>query len=192
MTEQEPKGKLVVLSGPSGCGKDTVLNCLCEMDGRFCPSVSATTRLPREGETEGVHYYFLSREEFERRIAAGEFVEYVEYNGNYYGTLRSEIDNAVAAGRIIVLVIEVCGAANIISQFPDAESVFLMPPSVSVLEERLRKRGTENEETIRRRMKIAKEEMEKSRLYKHVVVNDVLEDTVRTVHDILTLYTSEE
>ena len=192
MSNENKKGKLVVLSGPSGCGKDTVLNCLCEMDERFCPSVSATTRAPRDGETDGVHYYFISKDEFERRIENGEFVEYVEYNRNYYGTLRSEIENAVNAGRIIVLVIEVQGAANIIAQVPDAESVFLMPPSMSVLEERLRNRGTESEETIRRRLEIAKEEMEKSRLYKHVVVNDELEKTVQTVHDILTLYTSEQ
>lgn len=191
MSEVTEKGKLVVLSGPSGCGKDTVLNRLCEMDRKFRPAVSATTRAPREGELEGVHYYFISKEEFERRIAEGDFVEYVQYNGNYYGTLKSEIDTAVNAGFIIVLVIEVQGAANIIAQFPDAESVFLMPPSMGVLEQRLRNRGTESEETILDRLDIAKKEMEKSRLYKHVVVNDDLDKTVRTVHDILTFYTSE-
>ena len=185
------KGMMVVLSGPSGCGKDTVLSRLCEMEPRICGSVSATTRAPREGELEGVHYYYITKEEFERRIANDEFVEYVNYNGNYYGTLKCEIESAVENGKIIVLVIEVRGAANIISRFPDAVSVFLMPPSIGVLEQRLRSRGTESEETIRRRLAIAKDEMAKSRIYDHVVVNDDLDAAVKTVHDLLMLHLSE-
>ncbi|MBR1812008.1 MAG: guanylate kinase [Clostridia bacterium] len=189
MRSDNRKGVMVVLSGPSGCGKDTVLNRLLEMNARICSSVSATTRAPRPGETDGVHYYFISKDDFEQRIENGDFIEYVQYNNHYYGTLKSEIDTAVAAGKIIVLVIEVKGAANIISKYPDAVSVFLMPPSVQILEERLRNRGTDSEENIKKRLSIAVDEMEKSRIYKHVVINDDIDTAVQTIYDIVTMYT---
>lgn len=189
MNSTDSKGVMVVLSGPSGCGKDTVLNRLIDMDSRIRPSISATTRKPRCDETEGINYYFLSKDTFERKIENGDFIEFVQYNGNYYGTLKSEIDNAVADGKIIILVIEVKGAANIISKFPDAVSVFLMPPSTEILEERLRNRGTDDEDTIKMRMQIAADEMEKSRIYKHVVINDNLDKAVNTIYDIINMYT---
>lgn len=188
MNLNDGKGVMVVLSGPSGCGKDTVLNRLTAMDSRIIPSVSATTRAPRSDETEGVSYYFITKDEFEQKIEDDEFIEYVQYNGNYYGTLKSEIDNAVENGKIIILVIEVKGAANIISKFPDAVSVFLMPPSADILEERLRNRGTDSEQTIKERLQIATCEMEKSRLYKHIVINDELDKAVNTIYDIINMY----
>lgn len=188
MDSADKKGVMVVLSGPSGCGKDTVLNRLLQMDETIKPSVSATTRAPRKDETEGVSYYYISKEDFERKIENDEFIEYVCYDGNYYGTLRSEVSRVVDNGGVIVLVIEVKGAANIIARYPDAVSVFLMPPSKDILEERLRRRGTDDEETIRSRLQIAVDEMEKSRLYKHVVVNDDLDVAVQTVYDIIKMY----
>lgn len=184
------KGIMVVLSGPSGCGKDTVLNRLLQMDEKIKPSVSATTRAPRRDEVENVSYYYLTRDDFEKKIENGEFVEYVCYDGNYYGTLQSEVDRVMNNGDTVVLVIEVKGAANIIAKYPEALSIFLMPPSPDVLEERLRQRGTDDEETIRKRLQIAVDEMEKSRLYRHVVVNDNLDETVQTVYDLIKLYSA--
>ena len=185
------KGVMVVLSGPSGCGKDTVLNRLLEMDKTIKPSVSATTRSPRRDEVEGESYYFLSKEDFEQKIEDGDFIEYVQYDNNYYGTLKSEVTRVTDNGGVIVLVIEVKGAANIIAKYPEAVSVFLMPPSKDILEERLRKRGTDDEDTIRKRLLIAADEMEKSRIYRHVVVNDDLDKTVSTVYDIIKMYAAD-
>ena len=188
MKSTDAKGVMVVLSGPSGCGKDTVLNRLLEMDSRIKPSVSATTRKPRSDEKEGESYYFLTKDAFEEKIENGDFIEYVQYDDNYYGTLKSEVEREINLGNVVVLVIEVKGAANIISKFPDALSIFLMPPSTGILEERLRHRGTDDEQTIRKRLAIAADEMEKSRIYKHVVVNDDLDKAVCTIYDIIKVY----
>lgn len=190
MNSTDAKGVMVVLSGPSGCGKDTVLNRLLEMDSRIKPSVSATTRKPRCDEIEGFSYYFLTKDVFEQKIEDGEFIEYVQYDNNYYGTLKTEVEREIRAGNVIVLVIEVKGAANIISKYPDALSIFLMPPSTTILEERLRNRGTDDENTIKKRLAIAADEMEKSRIYKHVVVNDDLDKAVSTIYDIIKVYAS--
>ena len=188
MNSENKRGILVVLSGPSGCGKDTVMSALSKRDESICLSVSATTRPQREGETDGVDYYFLSTKQFESKIENDEFVEYVQYAEYYYGTLKSEIERIISGGKSVVLVIEVKGAANIISKYPDCLSVFLMPPSLAVLESRLRKRATEDNDTIERRMRIAEDEIEKSKQYKYVVVNDNLDTAIETVYNIIDNY----
>ena len=165
-------GLLVVVSGPSGCGKGTVLKQLIENDEHVFYSVSATTRSPRVGEVDGVHYYFISKEQFEEKIASGGMLEYASYVGNYYGTPKSEVDRRIENGVGVVLVIEVIGAANIKRLYPDATLVFIMPPSVEELGNRLRGRGTESEDAIARRMQRAAEELQRVDEYDFSVVND--------------------
>lgn len=185
MKTDKREGLFVVLSGPSGSGKDTILNELIALDPNIRTSVSATTRPPRRNEIDGVHYHFLSNEEFEEKIKNGEFAEYVKYGDNYYGTLKSEIDAPACSGKITVLVIDVKGAKTIINEFPEALSIFLVAPSAETLESRLRKRAEESDECIRKRLMIANEELLCQGEYKHVVINDVLEDTVKKVYDII-------
>ena len=175
----------IIISGPSGCGKDTVVAELHKLDQRIVTAVSATTRAPRDGEIDGVDYYFISEKEFKEKIASGDFLEYASYNGKYYGTLKSEVKRLGDEGKYCVLVIEVCGGANIISLYPDCISVFLMPPSIEELERRLRKRGSESDENIRKRLEIAKTEIERRDIYKYVIVNDALDKTVDEIYNII-------
>ena len=164
------KGLLIVVSGPAGSGKGTVLSeLLKEQDYRY--SVSATTRAPRPGEVDGVNYHFLSRAEFERRIGAGEMLEYTEYCGNYYGTPKREAEAVLAAGCNLLLEIEVEGAANIKREYPQAVLIMLLPPSFAVQEERLRGRGTETEEKILERLSRTREEVPCVTNYDYVVYN---------------------
>ena len=163
---------LLVVSGPSGAGKDTVVRRMREKHPEVEMSVSATTRAPRAGERDGADYYFLTHEEFERKIHAGEMLEHVNYCGNYYGTPKSEVDRRIENGVGVVLVIEVIGAANIKRLYPDATLVFVMPPSVEELGNRLRGRGTESEDAIARRMQRAAEELQRVDEYDFSVVND--------------------
>lgn len=167
---KDEKGLLVVVSGPAGSGKGTV-NQLLLKTGDFVFSVSATTRAPRPGEVDGVNYHYIAREEFEARIARGELLEYTQYCGNYYGTLRSETDAVLASAKNLLLEIEVEGAMNIKRQYPEAVLIMLLPPSYKVLEARLRGRGTETEEVIRKRMARAREELEYLPRYDYVVYN---------------------
>ena len=183
--ECEEKGILLVLSGPSGSGKNTVLDGLMEKDQAVRQTVSATTRSPRPGEKDGVEYYFISREAFDKRIENGEFLEYVRYGNNYYGTLRAEIDRLLAEKKKTILVIEVNGAANIKKVYPDAITVFLMPPSDEVLRCRLCGRGEISEEEMATRMSIALEEVKHKEEYDYIVVNDVLEKAVDEVYTIM-------
>lgn len=176
---------LLVVSGPSGAGKDTVVNCLLQKHPELEVSVSATTRLPREGEEEGVNYFFMSREQFEQKIARGEMLEYVDYCGHYYGTPKSEVDKRIAVGITVVLVIEVVGAANIKRMYPDSTLVFIMPPSVEELGRRLRARGTEDAEVVARRMARASEEMARAGEYDFSVVNDEVERCADALYDII-------
>jgi len=176
-------GRLVVISGPSGAGKDTIVNRLLQKDERFSLSVSATTRAPRPGECEGVNYYYVNVEEFEKMADEGEFVEYAKYGSNYYGTLKKDVCRRIADGKIVVLVIEVQGAENVKKMFPDCLSIFIMPPSFEILEQRLRDRCSENEEEIKKRLSIAKKEVEKRFDYDIVVENDILDTTVNNVHN---------
>lgn len=167
---KDEKGLLIVVSGPAGSGKGTV-NQLLLKTGDFVFSVSATTRAPRPGEVDGVNYHYIAREEFEARIARGELLEHTQYCGNYYGTLRSETDTVLASAKNLLLEIEVEGAMNIKRQYPEAVLIMLLPPSYKVLEARLRGRGTETEEVIRKRMARAREELEYLPRYDYVVYN---------------------
>ena len=150
---------LFVVSGAAGTGKDSVVNALRAAHPEIEKTVSATTRTPRPGEQEGVDYYYRSQEQFQQLIANDEVVEYNFYNGNYYGTLKEEIHKRLEAGKLVVLVIDVHGAANIRRMFPGATTIFLLPPSVEELERRLRGRGTETEESIRERLATARNEL---------------------------------
>lgn len=187
------KGKVIIISAPSGCGKSTIINALLakgEIDMQF--SVSATNRKPREGEKHGVNYYFLSDEEFRRAIDAGEFVEYEEvYPGRYYGTLRSEIDRIVDAGHNVVLDIDVKGGVNVKRMYGDeAVSVFIQPPSVEALRQRLIGRGTETPEAIAQRVDRAEFEISYAPQFDHAVVNDDLDKAIAEVSDILKDFTA--
>jgi guanylate kinase len=148
-------------------------------------SVSATTRPIRPGEEDGKHYHFLARAEFERRVKAGEFVEWAEYGGHLYGTLRDEVDKGLAGGRHVVLDIEVVGARQVLKQFPDAVLVFVLPPSAAMLAQRLRGRNTEDVDTVARRLTIAGDELVAAREYEYVVVNDDVVEAVSHVAAIL-------
>ncbi|MCM1132772.1 MAG: guanylate kinase [Ruminococcus flavefaciens] len=171
------KGRLIVFSAPSGCGKGTMLAEILKDKNFYC-SVSATTRSPREGEIDGVNYYFLKKEDFESKIQNNEFLEYACYCDNYYGTLVSEVENKLNEGINVILEIEVQGAMKIRKIRPDALFIFISPPSVEELRRRLRKRGTESEEIIEKRVAQAERELSCASEYDYDIVNDALEDAV--------------
>jgi guanylate kinase len=173
------------LSSPSGGGKSTIARHLLEAREDVTYSVSATTRPIRDGEADGKHYHFLARPEFERRVAAGEFVESAEYGGHLYGTLRAEVERGLAAGRHVVLDIDVEGARQVRRLYPDSVHVFVLPPSASVLVQRLRARNTEDRAAIERRIGIAAGELLAAQEYDYVVVNDDFVEAVAQVAAIL-------
>lgn len=171
------KGLLIVVSAPSGCGKGTLLAEVLKNDS-FYYSVSATTRAPREGEVNGVNYHFTSKEDFEKLIASGGVLEYAQYCGNYYGTPRKAVEDKLAEGKDVILEIEVQGAMKIKQSCPEAVFVFILPPSVETLRERLEKRGTETADVIAKRVAEARGEIEKAYNYDYVIVNDDLDTAV--------------
>lgn len=179
------KGLLIVLSGPSGSGKGTINQVIAEDPNVFL-SVSATTRSPREGEQHGQHYYFITREEFEGRLKQDGMLEYNEYCGNYYGTPKKEVQERLENGNDVILEIDVNGALNVMERVDDVVSIFIMPPNLEVLEDRLRGRGTESEDVIRQRMNEALTELGKAEQYDYIVVNDNLDDAISEVRAILT------
>lgn len=178
------KGRLIVFSAPSGCGKGTMLAEILK-DERFRCSISATTRAPREGEIDGVNYHFIAREDFEKKIANDEFLEYAEYCENLYGTLKSEVDDYLDKGINVILEIEVQGAMKIRALRPDALFIFIAPPSVEELRRRLNKRGTETQEVIDKRIAQAEEELTYQDKYDHVIVNDALEDAISDFFNVV-------
>ncbi len=179
------KGMIITVSGPSGSGKGTVLGELIKRRGDVKISVSMTTRQKRNGEIDGVNYYFVNKEYFEKKINAGSMLEYAEYAGNYYGTPKEPVDEMLKAGKAVILEIDVQGADKIKEIYPNVIRIFIMPPSVSVLERRLRGRNTEDEETINHRLVIAKGEMRMASEYDFIVVNDELESAVKDIETII-------
>ena len=181
------KGLLIVFSGPSGCGKGTlVAKLLAERDDTVL-SVSVTTRAPRPGEIDGVHYYFITREQFEKMIADGQLLEYAEYSGNFYGTPKAAVDEHINAGRNVILEIEVQGAMQVMERADDYVSIFLDVPSMEVLEARLRGRGTEEEARIQARMEAAEHEMSLRDRYQYIVMNDEVDLAADKLNQIINL-----
>ena len=179
------KGLLIVISAPSGGGKGTVLKELFRRNGNLRMSVSATTRAPRPGEEHGVHYYFITQDAFKQNIENGAMLEYAEYCGNFYGTPKAPVQAWLDEGYDVVLEIEVQGGRQIKAAAPDCVSVFLLPPSLEVLEKRLRGRGTETEAVIEKRLAAAREEIPCVRDYDYAVINDTVEQAVLDIEAIL-------
>ena len=181
-------GKLVVFSGPSGVGKSTVLKgVLAHFPGKLRMSISATTREPRPGETDGVDYHYLSDEEFARRRESGEFLECVEVfgRGHWYGTLQEEVRPSLEAGEWVILEVDVEGAQKVLAKYPQAITIFLDPGSVEELERRLRSRGTESEEAIQRRLSVARQELALADRYEHRVINNSIPEAIEGIIQIL-------
>lgn len=179
------KGKLFIISAPSGAGKGTVIGRIFELRDGIELSVSATTRKPREGEINGVHYHFLTMEEFDTMIAAGQFLEYAVYAENKYGTPLPPVMEKLNSGKHVMLEIEVQGYKQVKEKMPEAVSIFITPPSLEELERRLRNRGTDSEGTILKRLTIARSELLMSEQYDYVVVNDVVDRAAREIISII-------
>lgn len=182
------KGMLIVVSGPSGCGKGTVLAEILKSD-RIFYSVSATTRSPRPGETDGVNYYFLTKEKFEKLIEEDGMLEYASYCGNYYGTPKKPVEDMLEQGKHVILEIEVQGAMKVMEKCPEAVFVFILPPSLKELERRLNKRGTEAEDVIKKRLSEAAGEIKQAYKYNYAVINGELE---KAVDDLKAIIRAEE
>ncbi|MEO0949504.1 MAG: guanylate kinase [Cyanobacteria bacterium J06641_5] len=185
-------GTLVVISGPSGVGKGTLVQALLERQPQLHLSVSATTRAARAGETDGVDYYFWTRDRFEAAIAAGEFLEHAEYAGNYYGTPQGPIAEKLNGGQAVLLEIELVGARAVRQVFPTALSIFLLPPSLEVLETRLRERGTDDNAAIGRRLERARAEIAAQDEFDLQIVNDDLETALQVLEAAIFRDTDEK
>jgi guanylate kinase len=180
------RGKTFIISGPSGVGKSTVLHALMESRKNLYFSVSATTRDPRPGEIDGLHYHFLDVDTFREKIAKDEFLEYAEYVGNFYGTPKKFVDAAMNRGQDVILDIEIQGAIQVCSKRPDTVRIFIAPPSWSELERRLTERGTDSQEKIQKRLLRAKVEFQTAHTYDYFVINDTVEEAVMELNAIMT------
>lgn len=181
-----PKGKTFIICGPSGVGKGTVVSRLLEADPTLYFSVSATTRAPRAGEADGVHYHFLTREKFQEWIDAGDFLEHAQFVGNFYGTPRRYVDEAMDQGRDVLLDIEIQGAEQIHQKRPEAVRIYIAPPSWEELERRLTGRGTEDTEKVRSRLARGREEFAAARDFDYLVINDTVDHAVAEIRAIMT------
>ena len=179
------RGTLFIISAPSGTGKGTIVSELLRADPNIHFSVSATTRAPRDGETDGVNYYFITREEFLKLIDSGGMLEHAEFCGNYYGTPKRAVYDKLREGHDVILEIETVGAMKVKEACPEAISIFILPPSLSELRRRLEKRATDSEEVIAKRVAEAKAEIEKSVRYDYIVVNDDLEKAIGEVKTVM-------
>ena len=180
-----PKGKTFIICGPSGVGKGTVVSRLMEADPTLYFSVSATTRAPRAGEADGVHYHFLTRERFQEWIDAGDFLEHAQFVGNFYGTPRRYVDEAMDQGRDVLLDIEIQGAEQIHQKRPEAVRIYIAPPSWEELERRLTGRGTEDGEKIRSRLARGREEFAAAKDFDYLVINDTVDHAVAEIRAIM-------
>ena len=181
-------GNLFILSAPSGGGKTTLRRAVLEQFADLLYSVSYTTRQPRDGEHDGTDYHFVSKVEFEAGISEDRWAEWAAVHGNYYGTAAEFLNQNLAAGRDVLLDIDVQGTRKIIRRYPDSITIFLLPPSLAVLKERLQARGTDSAETIALRLKNAKTEMVQKKLYQHVIINDRLADAISQLAAIIDRY----
>ena len=180
------KGKTFIISGPSGVGKSTVLSALLEKRPNVYFSVSATTRDPRPGELDGIHYHFMDVESFRKWIAMDQFLEYAEYVGNFYGTPKRFVDEAMEQGKDVILDIEVQGAIQVVSRRPETVRIFIDPPSWAELERRLTERGTDSQDKIQKRLLRAKVEFQTAHTYDYFVINDTVENAVEELNAIMT------
>lgn len=179
------RGTLYIISAPSGTGKGTIVSEVLKADPNIKFSVSATTRAPREGETDGVNYYFISRERFKDLISSGGMLEYAEFCGNFYGTPKQAVFDRLDAGNDVILEIETVGAMKVKAAYPESVSIFILPPSVSELRRRLKKRATDSDEVIESRVAEAAREIEKSADYDFIVVNDDLDRAIQDVKTVM-------
>ena len=180
------KGKTFIISGPSGVGKSTVLKALLEKRPNVYFSVSATTRDPRPGELDGIHYHFMDVESFRKWISMDQFLEYAEYVGNFYGTPKRFVDEAMDQGKDVILDIAIPGALHVTSKRPDTVRIFIAPPSWAELERRLTERGTDSKDKIQKRLLRAKVEFQTAHTYDYFVINDTVENAVRELDAIMT------
>jgi guanylate kinase len=183
--EYPPSGRLIVLTGPSGVGKGTLMRSLLQRHPELYYSVSVTTRSPRPGEIDGKNYYFISLSKFEQLIAQGEFLEWAEFAGNYYGTPREAVLKQISSGKLVVLEIELEGARQIRASFPSALSIFILPPSFDELEKRIRNRAQDSEEAIARRLRCAQEEIKAADEFDIQIVNDDFETALKDIEAAL-------
>lgn len=184
MSAQQP-GKLIVITGPSGVGKGTLVSSLVQRHSQLKVSISATTRQPRPGEIAGIDYYFLSKKDFETAILNQELLEWAEYAGNYYGTPKAQVIEQIEAGNYIILEIELAGARAIAEIFPQARRIFILPPSIEELEQRIRTRGKNSEESIAKRLEIAKGEIAASNEFDFKIVNQDLETAIANLERVI-------